>query len=271
MGSLDDELKEKDKLIEEEQAELIQAAGEGLQIRLRLYEEIEKNKKLLLGKQVEVNPLTQEIMFQVNRYKEHLNKLKRKAKKNGIDFDINKIKGINTNKLVDYVKEDNVIADDTLTDEFARIIALNLELKQGRTIGIFNSTVVADIGIATMSSSPFLPFIGGGILVTTRRMSRGQRLLNALGGPAGWSIIVNTELTIIGVKFYGEKRKKICERRLCQLTILKSAEQTTVYQANYLYEALQKDSSLFEKLFNLYQASLLLNVTLEDINKEATW
>ena len=268
MGSLDDELKEKGELIKKQQAELMQEAGEGLQIRLALYEELESNKEFI---QEQANPLAKEIMLQVDRYKERLKEVEAEAKKNGIDFDINDMKDINTDKLAAYIMGGGAIAGGATAafgPSIAMIIAMNFGVAQG------GAAIAGLSGVA--ASNAALAWLGGGALAAGGGgMAGGQALLAILGGPVGWAIAGGAGLTALGMKLYGDKKKnetlEAYGKALCQLSILKSAEQTTVYQANYLYEALQKDSPLFEKLFNLYQASLLLNVTLEDINKEATW
>lgn len=271
MGSLDDELKEKEELIKEQHAELMQAAGEGLQVRLALYEELENNKEFIQEQQEKANPLAKEIMLQVNRYKERLKEVEAEAKKNGIEFDINEIKDIKTDKLAAYIMGGGAIAGGATAafgPSIAMIIAMNFGVAQG------GAAIAGLSGVA--ASNAALAWLGGGALAAGGGgMAGGQALLAILGGPVGWAIAGSAGLTALGMKLYGDKKKnEALETRgkaLCQLSILKSAEQTTVYQANYLYEVLQKDSPLSEKLFNLYQASMLLNVTLEDINKEATW
>lgn len=272
MGSLDDELKEKEELIKELHTELMQEVGKGLQIRLALYEELENNKEFIHEQEEKASPLAQDIILQVNRYKERLKKVEAEVKKNGKDFDINEIKGINTDKLAAYIMGGGAIAGGATAafgPSIAMIIAMNFGVAQG------GAAIVGLSGVA--ASNAALAWLGGGALAAGGGgMAGGQALLAILGGPVGWAIAGGAGLTALGMILYGDNKEKnkaieACGKILCRLSILKSAEQTTVYQANYLYEALQKDSPLFEKLFNLYQASLLLNVTLEDINKEATW
>jgi len=49
-----------------------------------------------------------------------------------------------------------------------------------------------------------------------------------------------------------------CNNTIIKMLVLKAEEQTKINQLNYLYQALQKNLPLFEKLLYLYQASLIL-------------
>lgn len=270
VGKLDDQLEEAVEIVKKEQEYMIKIAGDGLQTRYFLYEEVLKHEEFLQEAKEQSIPLAKEACENIESYQERLKAAAEEARKNGHDFNVEQLKDLNTDKLAAFVAGGGALAGGAAVafgPSLAMLVAMNFGVAQG-------GAAIAGLG-GVAATNAALAWLGGGTLAAGGAGMAGGQALLAMFGPIGWTIAGGAGITALVMKMKGNKKKKDgiaqCYSAVQQLMTISRIEETYVESAKELQRNLKNEEMpSLVKLMYLYQASFILNSRLQEMSEEAS-